>query len=142
MSLRFAPLALAAVLAAGPAFAETCPSSAADKALIERFYTDVFVGRDVSHAPKYLTTGYIQHNPHVSPGLAGLMKDFGEGWKNPPPPEYKRVLLSTVADCDHHVVIYVRQTWRDKDGKARSHLSFDMFRTEGGLIAEHWDADD
>ena len=142
-SVSLIALAGALVCAAAPVSAAVCTHAAAeaDRKLVLDFYNTVFMARDVSKAPKFLEGTYIQHNPHVSPGLDGFMKDFGEGWKAPPPPGYKRVILDSIADCDR-VAIYVRQTWIDSTGAPRSHLSFDMFRVEHGMISEHWDADD
>jgi predicted SnoaL-like aldol condensation-catalyzing enzyme len=135
--------ALVAACAAAPASAAECTraKAEADRKLVLDFYNTVFMAKDVSKAPKFLAPGYIQHNPHVASGLDGFMKDFGEGWKQPMPPGYTRTILDSIADCDR-VAIYVRQTWIDKTGAARSHLSFDMFHIEHGMIAEHWDADD
>ena len=142
-----APLALTLLLAGGAvapvsaATAADCAQAARNRALVERFYTDVMIGRQVSHAPKYLSPGYIQNNPHVAPKLAGFMKDFGENFSQPPPADYRREILNAVAD-DDLVILYVRQTWTDAKGEHRHHLSFDQFRVAGGMIAEHWDADD
>jgi predicted SnoaL-like aldol condensation-catalyzing enzyme len=104
----------------------------ADRKVVLDFYNTVFMARDVRQAPRFLEPSYIQHNPHVSPGLDGFVKDFSEGWKAPPPPGYKRTILDSIADCNR-VGLYVRQTWIDKTGAARSHLSFDMFRVTGAL---------
>ena len=89
LSLGAAALAIAVAFAAPSLASPTCASGVADKALVDRFYKDVFIGRNVKDAPKYLTPGYIQHNPHVSPGLAGFMKRLRRRslLSLPPPPE-------------------------------------------------------
>ena len=134
-------LAAAALLIATPSAASDCAKADLNRALVERFYTDVMIGRHADHAPAYLSADYIQHNPHVAPKRAGFMKDFGEGFRQAPPPDYKREILNVVAGGDL-VVVYVRQTWTDPQGQPRHHLSFDQFRVENGAITEHWDADD
>ena len=121
----------------------------ADEALTERnktivrdFYTTVLIGRNVDAAPRFLRPDYIQGNPgnHVPTGLKGFMDTFRECFAQKLPSDYKRELLNVVGGNDM-VVVYVRQTWTGKDGQHHQALAFDMFRIQGGMIAEHWDAD-
>jgi len=121
----------------------------ADEALTERnknivrdFYTTVLIGRNVDAAPRFLRPDYAQGNPenNVPSGLKGFMDTFRERFAQKLPPDYKRELLNVVGDNDM-VVVYVRQTWTDKDGKNHQALGFDMFRVVDGMIAKHWDAD-
>jgi predicted SnoaL-like aldol condensation-catalyzing enzyme len=134
------------VIAASPAIsAQTarpdCVPANRDKALVERFYDTVMVGRDVGAAPRFLAPGYIQHNPHVAGGLDGFMKDFGARFARPVPASYKREVLAAVGENDR-VVIYNRQSWIDRDGKPQQALGFDLFRVQDGMIVEHWDIED
>ena len=134
-------MAAAALAAPALAMAADCAHADRNRAVVERFYTDVMIGRHVDHAPAYLSADYIQHNPYVAPKRAGFMKDFAENFRRPPPPDYRREILNVVAGGDL-VVVYVRQTWTDPQGRSGHHLSFDQFRVENGMITEHWDADD
>jgi predicted SnoaL-like aldol condensation-catalyzing enzyme len=115
--------------------------TARNKALVRDFYTTVLIGRQVDAAPRFLSTGYIQHNPNVPAELKGFMDTFRARFAQQLPADYKRELLNVVAE-DDLVVIYVRQTWTSREGKHNRALGFDMFRVQDGKIAEHWDAED
>ena len=116
--------------------------TARNKVLVRDFYTTVLIDRRIDEAPRFLSTDYIQHNPHVPTGLKGFMDAFRERFAQKLPADYRRELLNVVGDNDM-VVVYVRQTWTSSlDGKHHQALGFDMFRVENGKIAEHWDADD
>lgn len=114
--------------------------TARNKAVVREFYTTVLIGRDIDAAPRFLRSDYIQHNPQVPTGLKGFMDTFRERFAQKLPPDYKRELLNVIGE-DDLVVIYVRQTWTGRDGQHHQALGFDMFRVQGGKIAEHWDAD-
>jgi predicted SnoaL-like aldol condensation-catalyzing enzyme len=114
--------------------------TAHNKAVVRDFYTTVLIGRDVDAAPRFLRPDYIQHNPDVPTGLTGFMAFFRARFAQPLPTDYKRELLNVIGE-DDMVVIYVRQTWTGRDGQHHQQLGFDMFRVQGGKIAEHWDAD-
>ena len=113
-----------------------------NKAIVRDFYTTVLIGRNVDAAPRFLRPDYAQGNPgnNVPTGLKGFMDTFRERFSQKLPPDYKRELLNVVGD-NEMVVVYVRQTWTDKDGKNHQALGFDMFRVVDGMIAKHWDAD-
>src|SRR5215470_12109334 len=111
-----------------------------NKALVRDFYTTVLIGRNVDAAPRFMRADYIQHNPQVPTGLKGFMDTFRKRFAQKFPSDYKRELLNVVGDNDM-VVVYVRQTWSGHDGQHHQALGFDMFRVQGGMITEHWDAD-
>ena len=114
--------------------------TARNKEVVRTFYATVLIGRDVDAAPKFLKADYIQHNPQVPTGLKGFIDTFRARFAQQLPPDYKRELLNVIGDNDM-VVVYVRQTWTEKDGQHHQALGFDMFRVQDGMIAEHWDAD-
>jgi len=112
-----------------------------NKEIVRAFYTAVFVGRNVDAAPRYVAPGYIQHNPQVPTGLKGLMDTFRKVFAHKFPADYRREILNIVAENDM-VVLYDRQSWTSpKDHQHHVQLGFEMFRVQGGLIQEHWDAD-
>jgi len=112
--------------------------TARNKQVVRDFYTAVMIGRNVDAAPRFVRPDYIQHNPGVPTGLKGFMDAFRVGFAKRSPADYKRELLNVVGD-DDMVVIYVRQSGTGPDGVHRVALEFDMFRLQGGMIAEHWD---
>ena len=88
-------------------------------------------------AELYLQPTYIQHNPNAATGRAGFQDYFKrrpdseiESWLESP-------LVALVAEGD--LVVQVLQTEREQNGVTYQVPWFDMFRIEGGRIAEHWD---
>jgi len=115
---------------------------AANKRLVYDFWREVFEGGHMELAPKYMTEGYIQHNPNVPTGRAAFV-DFFSKFVKPKPIEarVKAPLVAIVADGDLVVLSFVREIADPKDAtKKYTTTWFDMFRIESGKIAEHWDA--
>src|SRR4029077_18223924 len=92
--------------------------------------------------PQYFTEGYIQHNPNVATGRAAMV-DY---MKTTRP---VRALMATItfpviaimAEGDLVMVATVSCTADPQNpGKNYAGTHFDMFRIEGGKIAEHWDS--
>jgi predicted SnoaL-like aldol condensation-catalyzing enzyme len=69
-----------------------------NKGLVRDFYTTVLIGRDVSAAPRFLRTDYIQHNPQVATGLKGFMDTFRARFAQKLPDDYKRELLNVIGE--------------------------------------------
>ena len=93
-------------------------------------------------AEKYMAESYIQHNPNVPTGRAAFT-DFFSRISKPQPiePRVKAPLVAIVAEGDLVVLAFVREGIDPKDAtKKYTTTWFDMFRIEGGKIAEHWDA--
>lgn len=128
------------VAVAAPAVRADEASTEHNKNIVRDFYKTVLIGRNVDAASRFVRADYIQHNPQVPTGLKGFMDTFRERFAQELPSDYKRELLNVIGDNDM-VVVYVRQTWTDKDGQHHQALGFDMFRVKDGMIAEHWDAD-
>ncbi|MES2300146.1 MAG: nuclear transport factor 2 family protein [Pseudomonadota bacterium] len=115
--------------------------SAANKRLVYDFWREVFEGGHMELADKYLAESYIQHNPDVPTGRAAFVKLFSQYVKSGPiAPSVKAPLVAIVADGDMVVLSFVAQGTDPKEaGKTYTTTWFDMFRVEGGKIAEHWD---
>ncbi|WP_374348906.1 ester cyclase [Chitinimonas sp.] len=150
-------LALACLLTATPAALAQVPvkpnpnheqllassdsKAAANKRLVYDFWREVLEGGHLELADKYLTEGYIQHNPNVPNGRAGFVGFFGK-FSKPRSIEarIKAPVVAMVAEGDLVVVSFVQPTPDPKDPKQmHSTTWFDMFRIENGKIAEHWD---
>jgi predicted SnoaL-like aldol condensation-catalyzing enzyme len=116
---------------------------AANKRLVYDFWREVLEGGHLELADKFLTESYIQHNPNVPTGRAGFVKFFSQFAKAKPIDAHvKAPLVSIVADGNLVVMSFVNEQADPKDPKKTyTTTSFDMFRIEGGKIAEHWDAD-
>ncbi len=114
---------------------------AANKRLVYDFWREVFEGGHLEFADKYMTETYIQHNPNVPTGRAGFVEFFGKFAKAKPiDPRIKAPLVAIVAEGDLVTLSFVKEAADPKDAtKKYTTTWFDMFRIEGGKIAEHWD---
>ena len=117
------------------------PRLAANKRLVYDFWREVFEAGHMDLAPKYMAEGYIQHNPMVPTGRAAFVEFFSKIAK--PRPIADKVaapLVAILADGDLVVLAFVREA-PDPQDSAKKYTTtwFDMFRVEGGKIAEHWD---
>jgi predicted SnoaL-like aldol condensation-catalyzing enzyme len=114
---------------------------AANKRLVYDFWREVLEAGHLDLAEKYLTEGYIQHNPGVPTGRAGFVEFFSKISKPEPiQPRIKEPLVSIVAEGDLVVLSFVEEAKEPADpAKKYTTTWFDMFRIEGGKIAEHWD---
>lgn len=114
---------------------------AANKRLVYDFWREVFEAGHMELAEKYMAEGYIQHNPNVPTGRAAFIDFFSKN-VTPKPIEarVKAPLVAIVAEGDLVVLAFVREA-ADAKNPAQKYTTtwFDMFRVEGGKIAEHWD---
>ncbi|HSW03947.1 nuclear transport factor 2 family protein [Aquabacterium sp.] len=116
---------------------------AANKRLVYDFWREVFEAGHLDRADKYLTEGYIQHNPNVPTGRAAFVDFFAKFAKRRDiTAAVAAPLVSITAEGDIVVLSFVAERKDPKDpAKAYTTTWFDMFRIEGGKIAEHWDGD-
>ncbi len=100
-----------------------------NKALVLEAMTSLFQRHDASAVERLYTPNYIQHNPDIPQGrdalaalVAGLSKDV----------HYEPGLMVAEGDL---VAIHGRiRGWADVP-----QVVIDVFRVEGGKLAEHWD---
>jgi predicted SnoaL-like aldol condensation-catalyzing enzyme len=117
------------------------PQLAANKRLVYDFWREVFEGGHMELVDKYLAESYIQHNPNVPTGRAGFVEVFSR-FRKPVPIEaqIKAPVVAIVAEGDLVVLSFARENVDPKDATRKySTTWFDMFRLDGGKIAEHWD---
>lgn len=116
---------------------------AANKRLAYDFWREVLEAGHMDLAEKYLAESYIQHNPNVPTGRAGFVAFFTKISKPKPiEPKVKAPVVAIVAEGDRVVLSFVSAHKDPKDpAKTYTTTWFDMFRIEGGKIAEHWDPD-
>ena len=98
-----------------------------------RMFAEVLNPMDSSAVDRFISPGYIQHNQMAEPGREGL-KAFLDMIKAQTPEAVHDVKRAFV-DGDHVTVHYHVRRWPDDNGWA----VIDIFRLEGGMIAEHWD---
>ena len=121
--------------------ASTDPKLAENKRLVYDFWREVFEAAQMDRVDKYMAEGYIQHNPNVPTGRAAFVEFFRKV-KQPKPiePRVSAPLVAITAEKDLVILSFVREMADPKDpSKKYTTTWFDMFRIEGGKIAEHWD---
>jgi predicted SnoaL-like aldol condensation-catalyzing enzyme len=96
-------------------------------------YRDVLMALDSRRVDDYLLPGYVQHSTLAEPGLAAL-KDWLDARRADSPAAFQMIHRS-FADGDHVIVHVHVSRWQGDPGLA----VVDIFRLEGGMIAEHWD---
>jgi predicted SnoaL-like aldol condensation-catalyzing enzyme len=139
----FAQVPVTAAADHGALLASADPKLAANKRLVYDFWREVFEAGHLDRAEKYLAESYIQHNPNVPTGRAGFVEFFGRIAKRRDiSPKVAAPLVAMTAEGDIVVLSFVAERKDPKDpAKAYTTTWFDMFRIEGGKIAEHWDGD-
>ena len=89
-------------------------------------------------ADKWLTERYIQHNPLVASGRAGVVKFFGSRPKSATCDKLKAPVVAVLADGDLVTVVTVANR-KDSKGEPYTTTWFDMWRIKEGKADEHWD---
>ena len=110
--------------------------------------TAVFINHDLSALDQYMRDDYIQHNCDVPQGKEGFKKFFKETFRAMP--DFRYTFKAFVADGDQ-VWVYSTSSGTHKGSEwlgvkpTGNRLEFDvvdMFRIQGGKLAEHWDVAD
>lgn len=119
----------------GPTEVTDRDKTAENKAVVEGFVNDIFLGGDLSKAANYIIAdpgAYHQHNPLVPDGLASLiggltaLAEAGKGYS-----------FSQL----HMIVAEGNFVFTMTEGAAGGDPTafFDLWRLEDGKIVEHWD---
>jgi len=119
-----------------------------NKAVVTRFYNDVFLNHDMSKLDTYMRDDYIQHNEDCPQGKAGFIEFFDVIFKAIPDFKYK--LLKMVAEGDIVMAFsttlgtHAGSEWLGTaaTGNKLEYNVVDIFRVRDGKIAEHWDVAD
>ncbi len=104
-----------------------------NKELIRRFYQEFFNDHDVDAALRYVREDYVQHNPGVAQGRAGLMDAFREKFRAEP--TFRLELQMLISEGDR-IAVYLKNV--DPEGRTKCRV-VDIYRVQDGLLAEHWD---
>ena len=115
-----------------------------NKALFRRVIDDVFNQHNLDAVDLYYPVDYIQHNPHVPPGLTGFKEFFAMHFAAFP--DLHATIEDLVAEGDK---IAARLTWTGTHkgefegipptGKQIKFTTMEFFRVASGKLAEHWD---
>jgi len=104
-----------------------------NKKLVTDFYQSLFGDKDSTAIDKYLTEGFIQHNPLMQDGREWLKTALHPFLSNAHIEKTKIDIKQIAADGDK-VWLYVR----DIAPNGKEFARVDIFRVENGKIAENW----
>ena len=139
----------ALALAALPTVAQTRTETKGmgNKELVGRVGDAVFNRHDLSVLERHVREDYIQHNPLVPQGREGFRRFFADAFRAVP--DWRHETKMAAAEGD---LVWVYGTYRGTQtgewlgipatGKAFAMDAVDVFRVEGGRLAEHWDVMD
>lgn len=138
-------MAVAAGLLLGAAPSATAQSQRGAEqreiALVRGVYQHVFTQHRLDLAGRYLRQDYIQHTPTVPQGLAGFKQFYG-GYFFKLFPDVTATIDIISAQND---MVTSMATWRAHqagNGKELVLHTADLYRIQGGKLAEHWDVID
>jgi predicted SnoaL-like aldol condensation-catalyzing enzyme len=110
------------------------PALAANKRLVHAAWRTAVEHGFGAMAQRYVTGGYLEHNANAGPLPRAFMARPGEVALDGP-------LVAMVAQGDLVVLAQALEHPHPvREGQSYTTTWFDMFRIEGGKIAEHWDA--
>jgi predicted SnoaL-like aldol condensation-catalyzing enzyme len=101
---------------------------------------DLLEANHWDEADKWLTPEYLQHNPNVKSGRAGVVAFFSAARKPTPVPEHLGAKVAFVnAEGDYVTVATVREMMDPTTHDKYTTTWFDTWRFVDGKAAEHWD---
>jgi predicted SnoaL-like aldol condensation-catalyzing enzyme len=118
------------------------PKLAANKRVVYDFWREIVEAQHLELMEKYVTEGYIQHNPNFQSGRKALTEMFANSGRKPTPiqPRVQRPIAHIVAEGDIVVLAFVNEQPDPKDKTKKYTTSgITYFRVENGKVAEHWD---
>lgn len=105
-----------------------------NKIIIRDFYRRAVGQGEITFAEEIIADNYIQHSPMVKPGKAGLLEALQYMKQMPKPATTSTPFMRLIAE-GNYVVTNLSFGWGDEQKAV-----IDLFRLQGGQIAEHWDA--
>lgn len=146
MSPVIRAVALASVFTAAGRAADDDP--AGNKVLVRAAVEQMFGGRDPALADRFVAEGYVEHNPRLAGGRAGVVA-FLERVRAGFPNDYHADITQMFGE-DDRVTVFIR--WHGVQdepflgmpptGKDIAFNTADIWRVQDGKLAEHWDVVD
>ena len=93
---------------------------------------DIFGKKDATAVDRYFGESFIQHDPNLADGLAG-MKSFAAEIASSPAADI--TIYRTLVDGDF---VLLHSRYEGVGRHAGSAIAFDLFRFKDGKIVEHW----
>jgi predicted SnoaL-like aldol condensation-catalyzing enzyme len=108
-----------------------------NKEIVREIFEKIVNGGDAELAAKYYREDYIQHNPMVPQGLAGL-QGLIRGMHASGDPMHAEIVLMNAEDD----MVWLLVEWSGGTppaGMPRLVSTAEVFRVQDGMMAEHWD---
>ena len=119
-------------------FKDANPKTQAMKQVAYHIERDLLQCNHWDEADKWLTERYVQHNPLVASGRAGVVKFFSSRPRAAACEKLDAPIVAVLADGDLVTVVSVSNR-KDSKGEAYTTTWFDMWRIVDGKADEHWD---
>ena len=121
-------------------FRDKNPKLDANKQATLHIMKDLLQCNHWNEADKWLTAEYIQHNPNVASGRAGVVKFFGARPRTPTCDKLTTPIVAVLADGDL-VTVVIPRVQKDPNDPSKTYTTtwFDMWRFVNGKADEHWD---
>ena len=119
-------------------FNDANPKRQAMKQVAYHIERDLLQCNHWDEADKWLTERYVQHNPLVASGRAGVVKFFSSRPRPATCATLDAPIVAVLADGDLVTVVSVSNR-KDSKGEAYTTTWFDMWRIVDGKAGEHWD---
>lgn len=120
------------------------PDLERNKQLVRTATKEILNQRELSAVDLYFHAGYIQHNPQAPPGPEGVKSFFSAVFAAIP--DLSATIDHLYAEGDR---VFSFMTWRgthrgpifglEPSGQPVVIRTAEIFRVEGGRLAEHWD---
>lgn len=120
---------------------------AANKRLVRDYIDNAINKRQPDAAERYFAVNYVEHNPHLPPGIDGKKKFIAAVLKGFS--DYHGDIEGIVAEGDE---VVTRTLWtgtqdgpflgRPATGNKVQFATSDFYRIENGKVVEHWDVVD
>jgi predicted SnoaL-like aldol condensation-catalyzing enzyme len=94
--------------------------------------SDIYQKKDATAVDRYFGASFIQHDPSIADGLAGMMS-FVEEAANSPTADI--AIYRTLVDGDF---VLLHSRYQGVARYAGPAIAFDLFRFQDGKIVEHW----
>lgn len=121
-------------------FTHADPKLHANKQAALHIMKDLLQCNHWNEADKWITAGYIQHNPLVPSGRAAVVGFFGSRPRTPTCDKLTTRVVAVLAEGDLVTVVMPRELKDPKDpSKTYTTTWFDMWRFVDGKANEHWD---
>jgi predicted SnoaL-like aldol condensation-catalyzing enzyme len=108
-----------------------------NKQRVREIIEKIVNGGNADLAAEYYREDYIQHNPNVAPGLAGLQALIRAMHASGNPLQAEIKLMN--AEDDRVWLLLEWSGGATVAGAPRLERTAEIFRVEDGMMAEHWD---